>query len=52
MTSRADEEPFVQRYLDPGDRLGEVLFGLLTTYVLNLGWEDPTWSSRWRCRFE
>ncbi len=31
------KRPFVQRYLDPGDRLGEVLFGLIMVLTFTLG---------------
>jgi len=31
------KQPFVQRYLDPGDRLGEVLFGLIMVLTFTLG---------------
>src|SRR5512134_2455949 len=36
---------FIQRYLDPAGRLGEILFGLIMalgfTGAVRLGWEEP-----------
>ncbi len=39
MTDRSKKESFVQRYLDPASRLGEILFGL-TMVVIGLALVD------------
>jgi len=36
MTGHADTRRFAEKYLDPGDRLGEILFGLIMVLTLTL----------------